>query len=153
MELINFESVTSGTIGGVVSAIIVGFGVLLLNLNKRWRRIRRLKYNMHLALLDCRTKTIQFKKYDDGDLTKHLNDVKIDDNPYFRWLSFDEDGIDRRMDSVLGKKYQKLITLTKNISVTRETDGTPEGLRAYADEIVKSIDEIFVHLLDPFGEL
>ena len=152
MEFINFESVTSGTIGGVVSAIIVGIGVLLLKLSKRWSRKQQLKSNMRVALRECRAKTIQFKAYADGDLAKHLDDVVLDANPYHRWISIDEDESARRRNSVVGQKFFALIKQTKNISDVTATDGTPVGFRKYADDIVDEVDELLLHLFDPMAD-
>ena len=152
MEWINFESGTGQIVVGLVVLIIGWIGVSLFKLYKRWARSRQLKFKMHKAILECRTKTLQFKKCDDSDLTKHLHDVVLAYNPYSNWLTFDEDGWDQRVHSVAGQKYQALIAQTKYLSHKNATDGTPEGLRAYADEIVLKIDELSPHLWDPWGD-
>ena len=107
---------------------------------------------MRKALRDCRKKTVQFKKYDDGDLGKHLGDVVLDGNPYSNWLTLDDEGWEQRRNSIEGQKYQALIKQTKNPSKRNTAGGTPEGFRAYADEIVASIDELLMHLNTPFAE-
>ena len=149
MEFFNFESVTSGTVGGVVSAIIVGIGVLLRNRFKQWSKNRRLKLNMRVALRECRAKTIKFMAYADDDLAKHFEDVRLDDNPFYGWLRSDEDGFDRRRLSAVGQKYFALVKHAKNIGYVRATDGTPDGIRAYADDIVAKVDVLLMLLLDP----
>ena len=153
MGLFNIESVTSGVVGGVVSAIIVGIGVWLLKLFKQLSKNRRLESNMRMALRKCREKTIRFKAYDDGDLAKHFDDVELDANPFHNWMRIDEDGSDRRRDSVVGQKYFALVKQTKNMGHVRATDGTPDGIRAYADGIVEKVDDLLLLLFDPMENL
>ncbi len=108
---------------------------------------------MRVALRKCREKTIRFKAYDDGDLAKHFDDVRLDDNPYYRGAMDDEDVSDRRRNSVVGQKYFALVKQTKNMGHVRATDGTPDGIRAYADGIVEKVDDLLLLLFDPTENL
>jgi hypothetical protein len=152
MGIFNIESVPSGVIVTVVSAIIIGISVWLLKLFKQLSKNRRLESNMRMALRKCREKTIRFKAYGDGDLAKHFDDVELDANPFHHWMRIDEDGSDRRRDSVVGQKYFALTNQTKNIGQRAATDGTPVGFRAYADDIVVKVDELLLDLFDPMAD-
>ena len=137
-NMITEDPFISAVVGGLVVAAAIGIFSYCKSYMFKRNEDGRLLRNIYKAVCDYENRLSTFTALDDDEFT-HFSNVKLDDNPFSHWLTFDMPIL--REGNELKSQFTELKKEAKNIS-TRRVLARVEGESAY--QVRRYVDDILL---------